>query len=326
LNGAKPDLILNLAFYREQFQLGLQDAQTLEAQRAFEERLIEGCAARQTPLMMLSSARVFDGRKSSAYTEKDEESPAGALGQLQLDLERLLRDRCPQHVILRFSWLLDACPDGPLGQLVDQLKSTRLITLAEEWRGNPTPVADAARVILAVLKQIDCAAPLWGTYHYGSSEATNWIGYVQDVMQELIDAGPAGRRGQLVDQLKATRLITLAEEWRGTPTPVADAARVILSVLKQIDCAAPLWGTYHYGSSEATTWIGFVQYVMQELIGSGQLQADVAIEPAPFETLPALGGRPRNAALLARQLMMVFGIKQRSWRAQMPELLEQLSR
>lgn len=246
LNGAKPDLILNLAFYREQFQLGLQDAQTLEAQRAFEERLIEGCAARQTPLMMLSSARVFDGRKSSAYTEKDEESPAGALGQLQLDLERLLRDRCPQHVILRFSWLLDACPDGPLGQLVDQLKSARLITLAEEWRGNPTPVADAARVIL--------------------------------------------------------------------------------SVLKQIDCAAPLWGTYHYGSSEATTWIGFVQYVMQELIGSGQLQADVAIEPAPFETLPALGGRPRNAALLARQLMMVFGIKQRSWRAQMPELLEQLSR
>src|SRR5690606_28461224 len=137
---------------------------------------------------------------------------------------------------------------------------------------------------------------------------------------------PDAPRGQLVDQLKSARLRTLAEERRGTPTPVADAARVILSVLKQSDCAAPLWGTYHYGSSEATTSIGFVQYVMQELIGSGQLQADVAIGPAPFEPRRAGGGRPRNAALLAGQLMMVFGIKESCWRAQMPEWLGQRRR
>src|SRR5690606_10887204 len=124
-----------------------------------------------------------------------------------------------------------------------------------------------------------------------------------------------------VDQLKSTRLITLAEEWQGNPTPVADAARVILSVPKQVDCAAPFGGTYHYGSKEATTWIRFGAYVMQALIRTGPPHGDLSLE-----TLPALGGRPRNAALLARKLMMVFGIKQRSWRAQMPELLEQLSR
>src|SRR5690554_2555278 len=51
LNGAKPDLVLNLAFYREQFQLGLQDAETLQSQRQFDERLIQGCAASDTQLV-----------------------------------------------------------------------------------------------------------------------------------------------------------------------------------------------------------------------------------------------------------------------------------
>lgn len=245
LAGAKPDLVLNLAFYREHFQLGQQDADQLQAQQQFSERLIQGCAATDTMLVMLSSARVFDGSKTSAYTEADEETPAGALGQLQLELERRLREFCSKHLILRFSWLLDSDAEGPLAQLVAGLQGDAALTLAEEWRGNPTPVADAARIIL--------------------------------------------------------------------------------SVLKQLDCAAPVYGTYHYGSSEATTWISFAQHVMQVLTGRGELIRDTAIQPVVFDSLPALTGRPQNAVLLGRKLMMVFGIKSRSWRSQLPELLDELN-
>lgn len=245
LGGAKPDLVLNLAFYREQFQLGIQDPDTLQAQRQFDERLIEGCAAAGSTLIMLSSARVFDGTRTAAYTEKDEERPAGPLGQLHWELERSLRTRCQRHVVLRFSWLLDSAAGGPLAQIVSAMEQGATLTLPEEWRGNPTPVADAARVIL--------------------------------------------------------------------------------SVLKQLDCAAPVFGTYQYGSAEATTWIAFVQCVMQELIGRGQLAGDVAFQAVPFAELPAVAGRPQNAALSSRKLMMVFGIKPRSWRSQLPQLLDELS-
>lgn len=244
LAGARPDLVLNLAFYREQFQLGVQEPELLEAQRLFDEQLIEGCSAADTTLVMLSSARVFDGRKSSAYTEKDEAAPAGPLGQLQWALEQQLRRGCQRHVILRFSWLLDSSAGGPLERLVWAMQQ-------------PAP-------------------------------------------------------------------LVLPEEWRGNPTPVADAARVILSVLKQLDCAAPVFGTYQYGSAEATTWIAFVQCVMQELIGRGRLLGDRAFELTAFDSLPMLAGRPQNAALLGRKLMMVFGIKPRSWRSQLPELLDEL--
>lgn len=245
LTGAKPDLVLNLAFYREQFQLGLQDPALLQGQRDFDQQLIRGCAASNTALVMLSSARVFDGCQALAYSETDEEVPAGALGSLQLELERSVRSACPRHVILRFSWVLDSSPDGPLAQLITRMKSSAPVILAEEWRGNPTPVADAARVIL--------------------------------------------------------------------------------SVLKQLDCAAPVYGTYQYGSSEATTWISFVHNVMQELIGRGALAEGLRIQPVAFDSLPVMAGRPQNAALQVRKLTMVFGIKPRSWRSQLPALLDELT-
>ena len=245
LAGAKPDLVLNLAFYREQFQQGLQDPEVLEGQRAFDQQLIQGCAARNTTLFMLSSARVFDGSQASAYSETDEEAPAGALGRLQLEQEHSLRSTCPQHVILRLSWVLDSSPEGPLAQLIARMKQSAPVILAEEWRGNPTPVTDAARIIL--------------------------------------------------------------------------------SVLKQLDCAAPVYGTYQYGSSEATTWISFVQSVMQELVGRGELADGMTIQPVAFDSLPGLAGRPQNAALQGRKLTMVFGIKPRSWRSQLPALLDELT-
>ena len=244
LAGAKPDLVLNLAFYREQFQLGLEDTATLQVQKNFDERLIHGCAANAVTLMMLSSARVFDGSKSSSYTEKDEEHPEGALGRLQAQLEQSLRTQCAKHLILRFGWLLDGSAEGPFARLVEGLSASAPLALPEEWRGNPTSVADAARVLL--------------------------------------------------------------------------------SVLKQLDCAAPVFGTYHYGSSEATTWISFAQCVVQELIGRGALSGDVAIQPVAFDAQPALRGQPQHAALLGRKLLMVFGIKPRTWRSQLPALLDEL--
>ncbi|HDZ57956.1 MAG TPA: NAD-dependent epimerase/dehydratase family protein [Pseudomonas xinjiangensis] len=241
LSNCQPDAVINLAFYHEQFQLGMQDASELARQYAFSERLIAACATRRAMLFMLSSARVFDGLKSTPYTEKDEMAPADPLGQLQAVLEKMLQQASDQHLILRFSWLLDESSDGLLGRLLTQLSSQRPVQLAEEWRGNPTPINDAARVMLALLKQVDCDAPLYGVYHYGSSEISSWI--------------------------------------------------------------------------------SFAKSLIQELLASRQLEADPVVQPVPFVPQPATGGEPQNAALACRRILMACGVKPRPWRSQLPELL-----
>ena len=235
------DLVVNLAFYHEQFQLGLLDEPVLARQRDFTSVLIDSCARHDVALFMLSSARVFDGLKSSAYSEKDPLAPSDPLGLMQAALEQQLRTATDRHVILRFSWLLDRSPDGLLGRLLAQLRSGEPVQLAEEWRGNPTPIDDAARVVLAILKQLDCDAPLYGTYHYGSSEVSSWI--------------------------------------------------------------------------------SFAKSLAQELLASQQLDADPVVQPVSFASQQMAGREPQNAALACRRLLMAFGIKPRAWRAQLGALL-----
>jgi dTDP-4-dehydrorhamnose reductase len=105
-------------------------------------------------------------------------------GQALWRIEQRVRAVCPRHVLVRFGWLLDESPDGQLGRFLRRAERDDSIALADDRRGNPTPVDDAARVILAVLKQLDCQAPLWGTFHYGGQEAATSLALGQAVLSE----------------------------------------------------------------------------------------------------------------------------------------------
>jgi dTDP-4-dehydrorhamnose reductase len=242
IDRVRPDLVINLAFYHQQFQLGEQDPLLLASQHAFSERVIELCRDRQMVPFLLSSTRVFDGRKVGLYAEKDEVAPADPLGQLQAALERCAQDSTRRHLILRLSWVLDSSPQGLLGRLLGLI-----------YNGGP---------------------------------------------------------------------LQLAEEWRGNPTPIDDVARVMLALLKQLDCEAPLHGIYHYGSSEASSWISFAGSLIQELLATQRLDRDPQVQPIPFQNQALAGKEPQNASLASRRILMACGVKPRPWRSQLGALVD----
>jgi dTDP-4-dehydrorhamnose reductase len=204
LDDTRPDVVVNLAYYFDWFQAGDVSEARLAGQERAVERLAELCQHHGMVLVQPSSYRVFDGARATAYSEKDEPLPLGVRGQALWRIEQSVRAICPQHVLLRFGWLLDNSPDGLLGRFLSRAEAAEQVSLADDRRGNPTPVDDAARVILSVLKQLDCAAPLWGTYHYAGNEATTALALGQAILAEA-----AGLR-----QLKVQ-----------APTPQAHAAR-----------------------------------------------------------------------------------------------------
>ncbi len=180
----RPDVVVNLAYYFDWFQRGQADEGSLAAQELAVERLAELCQHNGLVLLQPSSYRVFDGSRATAYSEKDEPAPLDARGHALWRLEQSVRALCARHVLLRFGWLLDDSADGLLGRFLERLEHEEPLHLADDRRGNPTPVDDAARVILAVLKQLDCDAPLWGTYHYGGHEAATPLVVGQAIYSE----------------------------------------------------------------------------------------------------------------------------------------------
>ena len=184
LDDTRPDALINLAYYFDWFQAEAVSEAQFAAQERAVERLAELCQHHQIRLLQPSSYRVFDGARATAYSEKEEPQPLGLRGQALWRFEQRVRATCPRHVLLRFGWLLDDSADGLLGRFLIRAGHDEPLLLADDRRGNPTPVDDAARVILAVLKQLDCQTPLWGTYHYGGHEAATSLALGQAVLSE----------------------------------------------------------------------------------------------------------------------------------------------
>ncbi|TBU71048.1 sugar nucleotide-binding protein, partial [Phytopseudomonas daroniae] len=184
IDDTRPDAVINLAYYFDWFQAEQVSEERFAAQERAVERLAELCQHHDIRLLQPSSYRVFDGARATAYNEKDESQPLGLRGQVLVRMEQSVRALCPRHVLLRFGWLLDDSPDGLLARFLMRAEREEALFLADDRRGNPTPIDDAARVILAVLKQLDCAAPLWGTYHYGGHEATTALALGQAILSE----------------------------------------------------------------------------------------------------------------------------------------------
>ncbi|WP_026146578.1 sugar nucleotide-binding protein [Zestomonas thermotolerans] len=196
LDDTRPDALINLAYYFDWFQAEAVSEERLATQERAVERLAELCQHHGIILLQPSSYRVFDGARATAYSEKDEQIPLGLRGQALWRVEQSVRAACPRHVLVRFGWLLDESPGGLIDRFLKRAERHAELRLADDRRGNPTPVDDAARVLIAVLKQLDCEAPLWGTYHYGGHEATTALALGQAIIEAARTYRPA-----LVDEV-----------------------------------------------------------------------------------------------------------------------------
>jgi len=138
LDDNRPDVVINLAYYYDWFQSGQANEAALTAQEHAVDRLAELCQHHDFVLLQPSSYRVFDGARTTAYSEKDEVAPLDARGRALWRIEQSVRSLCPRHVLLRFGWLLDDSRDGVLGRVLQRLEQSEPILLADDRRGNPT--------------------------------------------------------------------------------------------------------------------------------------------------------------------------------------------
>jgi len=189
LHKTRPAVLLNLA--HDQAGCSAINLRRLRQHEALTHCLATYCARHNIILLQPSSYLVFDGVRTIAYDEQESPEPLSEHGRCLARIEKSIRTACPQHVLVRFGWLLDESPNGHLHDFLQRARQGGSLPIADDRRGNPTLVDDAARVLLAVLKQLDCGAPLWGTYHYGGIEASTALALYQAILEEARAFAPA---------------------------------------------------------------------------------------------------------------------------------------
>lgn len=152
--------------------------------------LAEVCKAHNLPLSHHSSSFVFDGQKVHPYTEDDETNPVCRYGLSKWYGERAIRAAQPAHVILRTDWMFSRDRNNFFRLHIEACKHNKGRLEVMNHRFSPTPAGDVARVLLAIARQVDCAAEVWGTYHYCALQPMSQEFFVEQFLHEAAKYDP----------------------------------------------------------------------------------------------------------------------------------------
>lgn len=145
------------------------------------KNLCKACRAQDIVMVHLSDDSMFHGRRSGAYREKDAPDSADPRAQRVLKGESYVTRRVPRHIVLRSGPLVASSGDNLFSRLVRHMEADERIEASED-KLCPTPAADVARVVAAILLQLDCGAEPWGVYHYCSSDATSMYNFAEAIV------------------------------------------------------------------------------------------------------------------------------------------------
>lgn len=162
--------------------------------------LAEYASANDMILVQLSTSYVFDGRKQSAYLSSNPGNPIGQLGIWQWECEQVMRTVLPRHILLRTGWGLQRF----IRKVQEAARAGQSLRLSSRHLGQPVTANDLARVLRALVLQLDCGAEVWGTYQYsGAEEVSQYdLGLILADLPEMEDSGDE-RAVHVVDELPA---------------------------------------------------------------------------------------------------------------------------
>ncbi|MDX1732828.1 MAG: sugar nucleotide-binding protein [Halioglobus sp.] len=142
----------------------------------------KACQRSGATYLYISSSRVFSGRLDRPYTEEDEPDNEESVGLLLKEAERVVRETCERHLVLRFGPIFSHQGANLISQMLEPLRQGDSLILDNNLRGCPVAADDAARVVMALLDQLSTGLEAWGTYHYGSSDTATYYEFAEALL------------------------------------------------------------------------------------------------------------------------------------------------
>ncbi|MCX6906807.1 MAG: dTDP-4-dehydrorhamnose reductase [Verrucomicrobia bacterium] len=121
------------------------------------------CGARDLPMVYISTAGVFDGKKETSYTEFDEPRPVIVYGASKLAGEHLVRAHTRRSYIIRAGWMVGGGQKDHkfIGKIIAQIRAgKKQLHCVTDKLGTPTYTEDFARTLEGLV-----ATPFHGLYH-----------------------------------------------------------------------------------------------------------------------------------------------------------------
>ena len=189
----RPDVVVNAAAYTavDKAQAEPELARTVNA-------LAPAAVARAAQqvgawLLHFSTDYVFNGQGQTPWREGDATGPLNVYGQTKLEGEQHIQSLCPQHLIVRTSWVY-AARGGNFAKTMLRLAQEReQLSVVSDQVGAPTGADLLADLSAHLLRSAVGSADLdlAGVYHACAAGETTWYDYAQYVFAQAQAKGVA---------------------------------------------------------------------------------------------------------------------------------------
>lgn len=234
----KPSVIVNAAAYTAVDKAESEPELVFAVNAHAPGTMAQEAARLNATLIHYSTDYVFDGSKTSPYTETDETNPLGIYGRSKLAGEEAIRAVGGQHLILRTSWVYGARGRNFLRTIIKLAQERDELKIVMDQIGAPTSsraIANATAVILGAWHPEKI-----GTYHLTCAGEVSWHGFAQAILRFY----EAFRASQNWPPLKVQADALLAISTAEYPTLAARPLYSVLNTAKLLmnfHISMPLW-------------------------------------------------------------------------------------
>jgi len=190
----KPDVIVNAAAYTAVDKAEEEEELATIINGASVGVLAEEAKKINALLVHYSTDYVFDGTKTSPYTEEDNPHPINAYGRSKLVGENAIQQVGGKYLIFRTSWVY-ASRGSNFAKTMLRLASEQdeLKVVADQF-GAPTSAELIADITALVLFQCKINPKQGsGIFHLTASGKTSWHGYAQLILETAVKKGGSTR-------------------------------------------------------------------------------------------------------------------------------------
>lgn len=228
-----PELIINCAAYTKVDKAEEERELAFKINAEGAANMAEVAVASKALLIHISTDFVFDGLKSTPYSELDATNPLSIYGKSKLKGEDEILKRACDSLIIRTSWLYGALGKNFVKTMLRLAGEREVLTVVEDQIGSPTWTGDLAGVITEIAKLKKAGDTRTGIYHYSNKGEISWFDLARAIVEEARSIG---------EELKCERVEPIPTS--AYPTPAKRPPYSALSTKKierDFDISIPHW-------------------------------------------------------------------------------------
>lgn len=179
-----PDIIIHPAAYTSVKEAEYEAEKAIRINAEASDIIAQEAHQLGAAVIYYSTDYVFDGKKTSPYTEDDQPAPINAYGQSKYQGEVAVATQCEAHWILRTSWVYSVSGQNFLNTMLKLFKQQTSLNVVADQIGTPTWSATISDITRRLLQQaLQTGDPVAyikktaGIYHLTAQGSTSWHDY-----------------------------------------------------------------------------------------------------------------------------------------------------